>query len=95
MVRILKEVSVSLVIVSWDTDTEDKDDLSEKWLYQLQKKMAVIEEDRICILINVDNIHYIYVKFRSAHIIKRSEFSEYIDGVLAASSASASASDSD
>ena len=95
MVRIFKEVDVCLVIVSWDTDTEDKDDLSEKWLYQLQKKMAVIEEDKICILINVDNIHYKYAKFRSAHIIKRSVFIAYIDEVLAADADASSSEDSD
>jgi hypothetical protein len=82
IIRIFKEVNVGLVIVSWDTATEDKDDVSEKWLYQLQKKMAVTKEDKICILVNIDNIHYKFAMFRLQHIFQRSEFVEYIDQML-------------
>ena len=75
MLRIFKEVDVHLVIISWDTSLEDSSfemtiqRHSEKWLYQLKKKMDVVQESKICILVNVDNIHYKFVKFRSARII--------------------------
>lgn len=77
MQTVLNEIGVRIVVILWEV-FESEDDIAEKWLTQLDKKMMTVRENRICILVNFDNIHYKFIKFRASLLIDSNEFREYI-----------------
>jgi hypothetical protein len=68
-----------IVLVLTKLEDESIADVAEKLLYQLQKTLAHISYDRICMLINEDNIHYKYCKFLGKLVFYRQELVDYID----------------
>ena len=68
---------------------EVKEDLSDKWLRQLQKLLRHVSEARVAVLINCANVHYMYVRWRHDESIGRvvlstRELSDHVDSLMAA-----------
>lgn len=70
-------VDVYLIVLTQES-TEKTDDMVDKWFSQLQVIVGKITNDRVAILINVDNIHYKYAKFMGKSVIPRLELLNYL-----------------
>lgn len=57
-------------------------DLSDKWLRQLQPILKTINNTRLSILINEDNIHYKYAKFDNNIIIDKKKIQAHIEKLI-------------
>ena len=65
---------------------EDVADIADKWLRQLHVMLPKMENSRVAILINEDNIHYKYAKFMDKIVIRKDELKDHIEQLMAESS---------
>lgn len=78
-------IGIHIIILTRFYD-EDKEDLADKWLRQLSILLPKIQESRVAILINEDNIHYKYAKVFGQIIVDTNKLIAYINDKMSETS---------
>ena len=69
---------LNIIILSQHEDM-DKDDLAEKWLFDLAAILPKLTCKDVAIFVNEDNIHYKYVRFNNDIVIDRQTLLDYVN----------------
>jgi hypothetical protein len=60
-----KDADLRLIVLCKELG-EGREALADKWLRQLHKQLPHVSESRVAVLVNCANVHYMYVRWRSA-----------------------------
>lgn len=55
--------TLTMLVILAKSYKESVEDLSEKWLYQLDSTLKHVQCENVALLVNEDNIHYKYLTF--------------------------------
>lgn len=67
-----KEADLRLLVLCRESEVS-KEDLADKWLRQLNKQLPHVSESRVAVLVNHDNVHYMYVTWRCGSMVPAAE----------------------
>ncbi len=66
------------LIVLAQLSGEDKEDLADKWLRQIDTALKNVDNEFVAIIINQDNIHYKYTRIMGGHMVNTEILRAYI-----------------
>ena len=64
---------------------DENEDIADKWLRQLHKQLQHVTESRVAVIINCDNLHYMYLKWRCNDmgvVLSTRDLHEYVNTMM-------------
>ncbi len=73
------EADLRLIVV---IDGGSAAESADKWLRELHKMLPTVAESRVALLINVDNVHYRFARFRGKAVASHADLTAYVEAIM-------------
>ena len=81
MERLLSTEDIGIIVLTWN-ESDDKEDVQDKWLRQLSNIVPKLPHSTNCLLVNHQNVHYMYCKVFGHVTFEKDELGAYVAEML-------------